>query len=80
MMVSNAEKIALRNIEKRNKIRIKQIDEDGMEVEREEERPTGSRRTGRERGQFNRFERRRKPGIARRGEMEQRTYGQGNPS
>lgn len=38
MFVANDEKFAFKNIEKRNKIKIKQIDEEWNEVERKEER------------------------------------------
>lgn len=43
MFVSNWEKWALRSIEKTNKIKIKQIDNDWKEMERKEERSFGSR-------------------------------------
>lgn len=58
MMVSASEKYAFKNIEKRNKIKIKQIDEHWEEVERIEER-TNSRSWWRnDRNWYNRFERR----------------------
>jgi len=38
MFVANDEKFAFKNIERRNKIKIKQVDEDGNEMERKEER------------------------------------------
>ncbi|MDD4151699.1 MAG: DEAD/DEAH box helicase [Candidatus Gracilibacteria bacterium] len=43
MFVSDRERTALRSIEKTNKIKIKQIDIDGNEMERKEERSFGSR-------------------------------------
>lgn len=49
MFVSAEEKFAFKNIEKRNKITIKQVDEEGNEVERKKEEPrrSGSRSGGR---------------------------------
>jgi superfamily II DNA/RNA helicase len=43
MFVSDRERSSLKSIEKTNKIKIKQIDSDGNEVERKEERSFGGR-------------------------------------
>jgi superfamily II DNA/RNA helicase len=45
MFVSDAEKMFLKNIERRNKIRIKQVDVHGIEMERKEERPNSGFQT-----------------------------------
>jgi ATP-dependent RNA helicase RhlE len=56
MFVSDRERSSLRSIEKTNKIKIKQIDNEGNEVERKEERNGGGRfgdsRGGRSGGRF----------------------------
>lgn len=55
MFVSDREKSSLKSIEKTNKIKIKQIDHEGNEVERKEERSFGGRsdsRGGRNGGRF----------------------------
>ena len=41
MFVANDEKFAFKNIERRNKITIKQVDEEGIAMERKKEEPRG---------------------------------------
>ncbi len=55
MFVTNTEMKSVQTIERRNKIKIKQIDENGNEVARQEERRRSSDRGGRSGGSRGRF-------------------------
>ena len=72
MMVSNDEKFAFRNIEKRNKIRIKQVDVHWEELERKEETKSNGEWSWKR--MYNRFEKGRKRSFGRWAESDRRWW------